>query len=170
MAPLRSAAAAASALLLLPLLAPVPAAAQDSATVWAAVAYVSHGETTPGPQAALTPSGAQQLQRQGAAFRRRYLAPAAGAGIRGLRADALDSRQVAALAAADAWAAAGAAAFLQGLYPPRTGAYADPTGGGLLGYDFVAGRGNGSGAEYPLDGYQYPLIQTASDADGASVG
>ena len=193
MAPLRTAAALASAAsALLPLLPP-PAAAQSgggNTKVWAAVAYVYNGEVTPGPEAVLTPVGAQQLLRQGAAFRRRYLAAGGSsnsssssnssataaaaddddddgaAHIQGLAADAMDNRKLTVLTTADAWAASGAAAFLQGLYPPREGAFIDPTGANTLGNDFTA---DGNATEYPLRGYQYPLIRTQSSGDEASV-
>ena len=44
--------------------------------VWAAVAFINHGERTPviaNLRTVLTPEGAQQMLRQGTAFRARYI-------------------------------------------------------------------------------------------------
>ncbi|PHH79031.1 hypothetical protein CDD80_5745 [Ophiocordyceps camponoti-rufipedis] len=139
--------------------------AQQGLTVWVAAAYISHGETTPrlsGRRPVLTPEGAQQLLRQGGAFRRRYLTPGSNSTIRNMSVDAIDSRHLFAMSSSDAWVASSAQAFIQGLYPPRTGAVP-----GDLGRDYATGNDS---KDYPLGGYQYPLVQTLSSRDPYSVG
>ncbi|POR34591.1 Heterokaryon incompatibility protein 6, OR allele, partial [Tolypocladium paradoxum] len=148
--------------------------------VWAAVAYINSGERTPligGLRTVLTPGGAQQLWRQGSAFRSRYLTGGGSdsnsnstggvAPIQNMPKDAIDNRQLAVLSQADDWVAAGALAFIQGLYPAKTGAFVDAAGGTDLGHDYVHGS---NVTEYPLNGYQYPKIQTLTTADSSSVG
>ncbi|RCI16384.1 hypothetical protein L249_3224 [Ophiocordyceps polyrhachis-furcata BCC 54312] len=130
-------------------------------TVWAAAAYITHGETSPllaGSQHVLTPDGAQQMWRQGSAFRRRYLSASNGTSLRNMPVDTIDNRQLAVASRNKAWVFGGALAFLQGLYPPHT------TG---LGRNYAAGN---AAVEYPLSGYQYPLVQTLSSQDPSSVG
>ncbi|RDA89940.1 hypothetical protein CP533_0292 [Ophiocordyceps camponoti-saundersi (nom. inval.)] len=130
-------------------------------TVWAAAAYIAHGETSPllaGRQPVLTPDGAQELWRQGSAFRRRYLSASNGTFLRNMPVDVIDNRQLAVASQNKAWVFGGALAFLQGLYPPQT---TD------LGRNYAAGN---TAMEYPLNGYQYPLVQTLSSQDPSSVG
>lgn len=135
--------------------------------VWAAVAFVNHGESTPylsqSQSPVLTPEGAQQMLRQGAAFRKRYLNSANGtvAPIQGISQDAIDTSQVGVLSASDGNVAASAMAFLQGLYPPDNTAFLPSAGGPMLADNLITG-GNST---YPLNGYQYPTIMTVSYAD-----
>ncbi|KAF4589773.1 Histidine phosphatase superfamily, clade-2 [Ophiocordyceps camponoti-floridani] len=134
-------------------------------TVWVAAAYISHGETTPrlsGSRPVLTPEGAQQLLRQGNAFRRRYLTPGSNSAIRNMSVDAIDTRQLFVTSSSYAWVAGSAQAFIQGLYPPRADAVPRD-----LGRDFATGNDS---IDYPLGGYQYPLVQTLSTRDPYSVG
>lgn len=144
--------------------------------VWAAVAYINSGERTPaigGLQAVLTPEGAQQLWYQGSAFRARYLTgggngPGANnTAIQDMAKDAIDNRQLTVLSQADEWVAAGALAFMQGLYPAKTGAFVVGAGGQDLGHDYPGGS---NVTEYPLNGYQYPKIQALTAEDSSSVG
>ncbi|KAM3551469.1 hypothetical protein ARSEF4850_007853 [Beauveria asiatica] len=148
-----------------------------SSKVWAAVAFVNHGETTPFLRSAspvLTPSGAQQLYRQGAAFRGRYLAPSTvrntssseGATIRGLSQNAIDNGQMRVLAQTDEWVVGGAVAFMQALYPPNSKAFGKAVGGQAL----AENADDSSTTSYPLDGYQYPQIETLASTDANSVG
>ncbi|OAA57504.1 histidine acid phosphatase [Niveomyces insectorum RCEF 264] len=149
---------------------PAPVVLAQDETVWAAAAFVMYGERTPliGPTPPeLTPLGAQQMYAQGAAFRDRFLVgdttaagAAAAAPIDGIELDALDNNQLALLSTNDAYVAAGAQAFVQGLYPPQTDTYAYGNGGRA-----AALLANGSLVTFPLDGYQYPLVATASVQD-----
>ncbi|KAK5997801.1 hypothetical protein PT974_00163 [Cladobotryum mycophilum] len=167
--------------LLLVLLAVGVHAQASSNKVWAAVAFINHGEKTPdfgGLQTVLTPAGAQQMLRQGAAFRSRYLsgstsernsssANAIGlAPIQNIAVDAIDNSQLDILSQQSQWVTGGAMAFLQGLYPANKGALNSLAGGEDLVNDFAA---NSSQTSYPLGGYQYPNIQSFSSNDPASV-
>lgn len=150
----------------------------SSSKVWSAIAFVNHGETTPflrNKNPVLTPNGAQQLYRQGSAFRERYLIPAAakngsetGAPIQNLAQNALDNAQLRTLSQTDSWVAGGALAFMQGLYPPNNKALNDAAGGQTLAENHVGGSSNMT--SYPLDGYQYPQIQTLPMTDASSIG
>lgn len=146
--------------------------------VWAAVAYINHGDKTPyyGPNFSLgdeelVPEGAQQLWRQGTAFRARYIDEASGDGnssvaaapIQGISNAALDNAQVGIASTDDQWAVAGALAFMQGLYPPTSGSVTGDMAHNL------AGDGDGN-IDFPLDGYQYPLLLTLSPHDKNSPG
>ncbi|KAI6780865.1 Heterokaryon incompatibility protein 6 [Emericellopsis cladophorae] len=136
----------------------------EGITVYAAAAYVVHGDKTPSLGSlheTLTPVGAQQLYRQGSAFRNRYTNGSSA--IDGLEESYIDNRQVDALVADDEWVAAGALAFFQGLYPPNKEGF---IGGRDLGNDLASSGSDSVG--WPLDGYQYPLLQTLSWNDSAS--
>ncbi|PMB73877.1 hypothetical protein BM221_001304 [Beauveria bassiana] len=155
-----------------------------SSKVWAAVAFINHGETTPFLRSAspvLTPSGAQQLYRQGTAFRGRYLAPSTvknassssssssspeAATIQGLSQNAIDNAQLKILAQTDEWVVGGAVAFMQALYPPNSNAFSKAAGGQTS----ADNGGNSNATSYPLDGYQYPQIETLASTDANSVG
>lgn len=160
--------------------AAVPASAATSAasdasdiTVWSAVAFVMYGERTPlvGPTSPeLTPLGAQQMYNQGTAFRNRYVlqgtgnaSTAADYPVYGLEPNALDTTQVTAISTDDSYIAASALAFMQGLYPPQTSEFAYDNGGRE-----AAVLANGALINFPLDGYQYPLVTTTSLQDPAS--
>lgn len=145
--------------------------------VLATVAYINHGERTPtmgGLQTILSPEGARQMLRQGSAFRSRYLTGEANGSqshelalIQGMARDALDNAQLTVLSQADAWVAAGAIAFMQGLYPPQTEVYVDAAGGQDLGQDYANGSNS---TDYPLQGYQYPFIRTMVPQESSSIG
>ncbi|KAI8683611.1 hypothetical protein NCS57_00025800 [Fusarium keratoplasticum] len=155
------------------------AAAQSSGDkIWAAVAFVNHGERTPiisDMRTILTPEGAQQMWRQGTAFRARYLRNSVNesdfddiqtAYIQKLNIDVIDNDDVDILSQTDEWVSAGAMAFMQGLYPPSPSAYDATAGGEDLGLNLDLGDNN---TEYPLNGYQYPNIRTASYMDPSST-
>ncbi|KAM0430583.1 hypothetical protein ACHAPT_005934 [Fusarium lateritium] len=154
-------------------------AAQSSGDkVWAAVAFVNNGERTPlisDMRTILTPEGAQQMWRQGTAFRARYLRNSVNdsdfddiqtAYIQKLNIDVIDNDDVDILSQTDEWVTAGAMAFMQGLYPPSPNAYDATAGGNDLGVNLDLGDNN---TEYPLNGYQYPNIRTASFMDPGST-
>ncbi|KAL1890238.1 hypothetical protein Sste5346_008392 [Sporothrix stenoceras] len=154
--------------------AAVPAVAAEDITVWSAVAFVMYGERTPlvGPTSPeLTPLGAQQMYNQGTAFRERYVLLGTGNAsipadfpLYGIEANALDTTQVTAISTDDSYVAAGALAFMQGLYPPQTSEFAYNNGG-----RDAAVTANGAVINFPLDGYQYPLVTTTSLQDPASA-
>ncbi|KAF9877577.1 hypothetical protein CkaCkLH20_04712 [Colletotrichum karsti] len=155
-------------------------AAQSSGpTVWASVAMIMHGERTPlrsDLTDVLTPRGAQQLYAQGSAFRTRYLSGntptnqsesrvSSRAPIRGLTANVLEHEQLHLLSVPDPHIAAGATAFMQALYPPIPRAFAADTGGSNISYSTISENFT----QYPLDGYQYPVIQTPGIMDQRSI-
>ncbi|CAK7233813.1 hypothetical protein SCUCBS95973_008723 [Sporothrix curviconia] len=145
----------------------------DDITVWSAVVFSMYGERTPlnGPTyPALTPLGAQQMYISGTAYRNRYVLEGtanasveAALPINGLSTNALDTRQVSVMSSDDSYVAAGAMAFMQGLYPPQTDEFAYDNGGRT-----AAVLANGAVINFPLDGYQYPLVETYSLNDPAS--
>lgn len=152
----------------------------SSNRVWAAVAFVNHGERTPEYgelQTVLTPAGAQQLLRQGKAFRSRYLANVpdldsdaavaiGSAPIENIQATVIDNDQLTILSQADEWVAAGAMAFFQGLYPATNETFNSAAGGDDLSHNL---HDNATGFEYPLNGYQYPKVQTLSLLDSTAT-
>ncbi|KAK2735408.1 histidine acid [Colletotrichum kahawae] len=157
------------------------ATAQSSnPTVWASVALMMHGERTPLRSElsdVLTPRGAQQLYAQGNAFRTRYLSGitptnssesrvTSRAPIRDIAPNVVDHVQLHILSLPDAHVVAGAQAFLQALYPPISHTFAVDTGGSNVSFSTTSGNYT----EYPLDGYQYPVIQTAGYLDQRSIG
>jgi hypothetical protein len=148
------------------------AAQTSNPTVRAAVVFVNHGETTPtlvSEHITLTPNGAQQMQRLGAAFRSRYLGGSASnttssnstdaAPIQDLSADSIDNRHLAIMAGTQEWLTNSATAFMQGLYPPRPGS-------SDLDRNYEL---NSNTTDYPLNGYQYAQIITYTDSDSNSV-
>lgn len=137
--------------------------------VWSTVIYTRYGDRTPYilPAAnTLTPLGARQMYRAGNRFRDRYLAstPAIGnTAIRGISPFQLDNDQVSIVSLNDQYIVASAQAFMQGLYPPLQ-AFSNAT--------FINGQSelaNGSNILSPLDGYQYPRIDTVSSFDLNSI-
>lgn len=149
-----------------------------NAKVWAVVAYINHGEKTPslgGLEPVLTPLGARQMWRQGSAIRNRYLGTVnetdisnstGNYTIQGIAEHAIDNNQLTIMSQSDQWVAAGAVAFLQGLYPPNPDSFNDLAGGQEMAQDLPAGSDL---VDYPLGGYQYPNIQTLSLTDSSSV-
>ena len=144
------------------------ASAED--TIWSSVAYIFHGERTPlrtatSSSAKLTPLGAQQLLAQGTALRARWLdlnltesqsSITGFAPIQGLETDAIDNSQLDILTTTDEYVVASAQSFMQGLYPPRRQTFLDMESAVLA---------NSTMVDYPLGGFQYPMIQTAGPAD-----
>ncbi|OIW27189.1 phosphoglycerate mutase-like protein, partial [Coniochaeta ligniaria NRRL 30616] len=142
--------------------------------VWSSVAYIYHGETTPArgvyTTQSLTPVGAQQMFAQGSMFRARYIVDGnytdeessvtTHATIQGMEPLAIDSDQTSAISTNDRYISTSAIAFMQGLYPPVDLAVAN-SAGGLR----AAALANGSLVDYPLNGYQYPDIDTLSTLD-----
>ncbi|KAI1636226.1 histidine phosphatase superfamily [Biscogniauxia mediterranea] len=139
-------------------------------TVWASFAYVLYGERTPvlgESPVTLTPLGAQQLYSQGALFRARYLSNTTlsdednkittNSPIVDLEGNAIDNSQLSIYSTTDDVVTGSAVAFLQGLYPPVTGSSDAST------------LANGTTIEYPLNGYQYPNVQTLSGLDPNSI-
>jgi hypothetical protein len=141
--------------------------AQDQIT-WGSVIFTYHGEKTPFLSRGshhLTPLGATQLHDAGSAIRSRYVSKPENSSsitefmpIKGISRDTIQNSQLDVLALDDEYQAASALAFMQGLYPPRRlelpiedeeNTYAP--GDSLI--------------QYPLDGYQYPNIETVSELD-----
>lgn len=163
----------------------VSAQSDGSPRVWAAVAFVNHGERTPATlgdlQAVLTPEGAQQMWRQGAALRSRYLesgpsingavssdalsSDVGSAPIENIQANVIDNHELTVLSQTDEWVAGGAMAFLQGLYPATNQTYNSEAGGMDMAHNWATDTNI---TNYPLDGYQYPLIETLSIMDSSS--
>ncbi|KAL0941167.1 histidine acid phosphatase [Colletotrichum truncatum] len=148
-------------------------------SVWASVAMIMHGERTPlrsNLAGALTPYGAQQLYAQGSAFRTRYLAGTTftnetedkityRAPIRDISRNVIEHPQLHILSVPDAHISSSAAAFMQGLYPPIPQAFSDDAGGKNISYSTISENFT----QYPLDGYQYPVIQTVGLLDERSI-
>ncbi|KAG2416505.1 hypothetical protein HFD88_007720 [Aspergillus terreus] len=139
--------------------------------VWGVFAYTLHGDTVPSsvsrPQT-LTPYGSNQLYQAGSAFRNRYVAiHEDGSGpstrIESLSRYMLDPEDIEIFSTTDASVVASAQAFMQGLYPPLNDSY------GATYYDPSFELANGSLAEAPLNGYQYPPIFTYGSSDYQSI-
>ncbi len=137
--------------------------------IWSTVIYSRYGDRTPYilPTAnTLTPLGARQMYSAGNKFRNRYLASAPGNSntvIRGISSFQLDNNQVSIVSLNDQFIVASAQAFMQGLYPPLQ-ASSNAT--------FINGQSqlaNGSNILSPLNGYQYPQVDTASPLDLNSI-
>lgn len=114
----------------------------------------------------LTPLGAQQMYKQGAAFRRRYLTLDATDFIQGMETEAIDNGQLDVYSQTDEWVVAGATAFMQGLYPPAAVTFSDTAGGQDLAHNYV---GSKNATDYPMGGYQYPQVETLSYLDQRSI-
>ena len=150
--------------------------AQDSyISVRSSVAFILHGERTPlngHVRPTLTPQGAQQLYNQGSFFRNRYLTNSTSADdavevrrpIVGVSPDAIDNRQLNVFSNNNGYNVASGLAFMQGLYPPNSDVFPFTDEG--ISMDHLA---NGTLAQYPLDGYQYPSIQSFSILDPNSI-
>lgn len=146
--------------------------------VWAAVAFINHGERTPmaaNLRTVLTPEGAQQMMRQGTAFRARYIKDGVNnsdydgiqtAYLQNLKPDMIDNDDLDLISQTDEWVSGGAMAFLQGLYPPSTNSFDSSIGGDEIAMNLVDGDNK---TEYPLNGYQYPNIRTPSYFDPEST-
>lgn len=107
------------------------ALAQTTPVTWAALAFTYHGEKVPDLHSApyyLTPYGANQLLNAGQVVRERYISPptngslqTSSAVIDGIETQAIDNSQLFILAPDDIPTSQSALAFMQGLYPQRTG-------------------------------------------------
>ncbi|KAF7521643.1 hypothetical protein G7054_g12388 [Neopestalotiopsis clavispora] len=155
------------------------ASVRSAETVWSVFAYVNHGERTPLRDLAigdgsLTPLGAQQMFSQGSLLRNRWLVNTTqsdpdgnvtdNAPIAAIGASAIDNSQLSIWTTRDDYITAGAQAFMQGLYPPKTRTFADNNGGVA-----AAMLANGSVVDFPLGGYMYPNLRTVSLSDTESV-
>jgi hypothetical protein len=132
--------------------------------IWGTVIYSQYGERTPYilPETnTLTPLGAQQMFQNGEFYRSRYVDPPSDAskGIQQMNPYELNVDQVEIWSTVDQFVIASAQAFMQGLYPPLE----DSSNHTFL--DSESSLANGSNIEYPLSGYQYPQIYTASKLD-----
>ncbi|KAI5458122.1 histidine phosphatase superfamily [Mariannaea sp. PMI_226] len=150
----------------------------NGAEVWAIAAYINHGERAPlvnAPDTILTPEGAQQMLRQGKAFRARYLANVSDqdlshiglSKIHGMDADLIDNLALDITSRTDDYVTGGAMAFFQGLYPPSTKAYEASSSDSDIANDFTESTSNLT--DYPLDGYQYANILTLGMLDPTST-
>lgn len=153
----------------------------DSSTeerVWSSVAWVMHGDRNPlgvpGSPPTLTPLGAQQLFDRGDVLRKRYIvAPQEpksfevskliGAKLVGLSTNTIDNTQLDVLSGDGSYNFHSALALMQGLYPPSTRVF--------NGTDGIAAAllANTEILDYPLEGYQYPVIRSPSGDDPESV-
>ncbi|KAF7547774.1 hypothetical protein G7046_g8904 [Stylonectria norvegica] len=170
-----------SMLLLLSLLIASVTAQSNSSDdkVWASVAFINNGERTPlagDLRTVLTPKGAQQMLRQGTAFRARYTQNGVNdsdyegietAYLQGLSTHVLDNSELDISSQTYEWVVGGATAFLQGLYPPTPGSFDSSTGGISIAREYALGDNI---TNYPLDGYQYPAIRTLGNLDLTSTG
>ncbi|KAK3397146.1 histidine phosphatase superfamily [Sordaria brevicollis] len=157
---------------------PIPKDDSTEERVWSSVAWVMHGDRTPlgvpGSPPTLTPHGAQQMLARGSVLRNRYivapLEPASfdfskliGARLVGLSTNAIDNTQLDVVAAAESYNFHSALALMQGLYPPSTKVF--------NGTDGIAAAlmADTNILDYPLEGYQYPVIRSPSGDDPESV-
>lgn len=158
----------ASILHLTALLALTTTALAQSEIVWGSVIYTYYGEKTPsltsGPYN-ISPLGATQMLQAGSFIRSRNIDPptnsssssqlGVAAPINGISVQAIDNTQLYALSTDDEFISGSAMAFFQGLYPPRGFPIIDEQ-------DILA---NGTNLGFPLDGYQYPNVETVSELD-----
>ncbi|KAJ5782926.1 hypothetical protein N7457_004700 [Penicillium paradoxum] len=151
-------------IVLLALQGPALVSAYESSStekVWEVFAFTVYGDSKPSTLArTLTDYGANGLAAAASAFRHRYISPVEGSatGIQNISPIILDSNDVDVLSTTDQSVVASAQAFMQGLYPP-------------LGSMNVSSsqNANGSFAQAPLNGYQYPRIVTVGEADPQSI-
>ncbi|KAH6885773.1 histidine phosphatase superfamily [Thelonectria olida] len=146
--------------------------------VWAVVAFINHGEREPvvnAPSISLTPEGAQQMLRQGKAFRARYLTDLSdsdydhigAARLHNINADMIDNQVLDITSQSDDYVNGGAMAFLQGLYPPSFEAFRDNREEIDMARDYTKSGDNIT--DFPLNGYQYPNIRTLGMLDPTST-
>ncbi len=161
---------------LLAFLTATSSAQTSSERVWSSFAFIFHGERTPlygQVPPTLTPLGAQQLYSQGSYFRDRYLANSSSSAdddslnskpIVGINRDAINNHQLSIYSSTADYDVGSSLAFMQGLYPSNSQAFPYMDEG--ISTNQLA---NGSSINYPLDGYQYPNIQTLSVLDPSSI-
>jgi hypothetical protein len=130
--------------------------------------YTTFGDRTPlilPEDPVLTPLGAQQLYQAGTNFRHRYVTSQAEdlddlyGTISNISPYQIPASQLTVASRDEQYISAGAAAFMQGLYPPL----ADNSN-----YTFIAGQSalaNGTNVVAPLRGYQYPQLSTYNTND-----
>ncbi|KAF4450720.1 hypothetical protein F53441_6163 [Fusarium austroafricanum] len=150
----------------------------DGEKVWAAVAFINHGERVPladNSRTVLTPEGAQQMLRQGTAFRARYIKNGVNNSeyeniqttyLQNLSPDVINNDDIDIVSQTEEWVSSGALAFMQGLYPPSPNAYDNSTRGKEIAVNLASGDNK---TDYPLNGYQYPSIRTPSFYDPESI-
>lgn len=140
----------------------------DNYHTHATFAFIRTGERTPilrNDTQKLTALGATQMYTLGENFRTRYIAGDSPKRlgiehIEGLSVDVIDNDQVWVQTLDKPYLVSSAQAFMQGLYPPR---------GASNGTGEISGSlANGSSVDYPLNGYQYATIHTASEDDPVS--
>lgn len=139
--------------------------------VWATVSYTLYGDRTPlvlPDTNVLTPLGAQQLYKAGSRFRDRYVDPPPDYlnpknTVEGISRYQLNTDDITIVSTSDQFSVASAQAFMQGLYPPLSNS---------TNYTFTDGvsqLADGSNVQFPLNGYQYPPLYTASPYDENSI-
>ncbi|KAJ5952263.1 Histidine phosphatase superfamily clade-2 [Penicillium vulpinum] len=151
---------------LLALQGPAMVSAQDSHStekVWGVFAFTVYGDSKPSALTSsrtLTDYGASELAAAASAFRYRYISTVAGSqtGIQNISPIILDSNDVDVLSTTEQNIVGSAQAFMQGLYPPL-GSMNIPS----------TEIANGSFAQAPLNGYQYPRIVTVGEGDPQSL-
>lgn len=162
------------ALFLLATIASVwPVAGQDeyNTRVHSSVIFTRSGERMPfiasGTPPQLTSLGAQQLYSVGSTFRYRYMGygnstsnPLSINLVVGLSNSSIDNDQLMIMTPNNAYLAASAEAFMQGLYPPFTLNTEE-----ALKLDPTSVLANNTYMEYPLGGYQYAQVETFSQYD-----
>ncbi|CAG8909267.1 unnamed protein product [Penicillium egyptiacum] len=129
--------------------------------VWGVFAFTVYGDSEPfalTSSQTLTDYGANELAATASDFRYRYVSGGADTVIQNISPIILDSNDVDVLSATDQNIVASAQAFMQGLYPPL--------GSMKISSSQIA---NGSSAQAPLNGYQYPRIVTVGEADPQSI-
>lgn len=153
-------------------LAILPTSSALQEQVISSFVFSRHGDRTPlysSDTSILTPYGAQQMYTAGSNFRDRYLTTTFDAiestAIRDISHYQLNVDEVSVYSTDYQYVVGSAQAFLQGLYPPlRHASNLNYTQ--LLGVSELA---NGTNVVAPLDGYQYPDINTLSSYDLRSV-
>jgi hypothetical protein len=136
--------------------------------VHAAFAFVRAGERTPflrNDTQKLTAVGADQMFTLGQNFRTRYIAGDKPNGlgterIANMSTDILNNDQIRIQTLDTPYLVSSAQAFIQGLYPPHASSNGTGDATGLL--------ADGTTVDFPLNGYQYASIQTASQDDPKS--
>lgn len=134
-----------------------------TAKVWGVYAFTVHGDSKPAVLSSsrpLTDYGASELAAAASDFRSRYISESgiSETGLQNISPVILNSDNVNVLTTSDQNAVGSAQAFMQGLYPPL----------GAMNMT-SSQKVNGSFAQAPLNGYQYPQIVTASSSDPQSI-
>ncbi|KAJ5468843.1 hypothetical protein N7475_006595 [Penicillium sp. IBT 31633x] len=144
---------------------PALVSAQDSYStekVWGVFAFTVYGDSKPSAldnSRTLTDYGANGIASAALAFRHRYISSgSSGTGIQNISPIILDSNDVDVLSTTDQNTVGSAQAFMQALYPPLGSMEVSSTQ-----------SANGSFAQAPLNGYQYPRIVTIGEADPQSI-